>query len=88
MKAEGLRMNVKLKTRTSFAFRAIRLYAVLLKMTAEQALGRAKSTINEHIKNIFAKKELIESLLMQKFGNSEFVCRKFRRTTHRRAMDG
>ena len=37
-----------------------------------QLFGKAKSTINEHIKNIFKDKELIESEVMQKFGNSEF----------------
>jgi len=34
--------------------------------------GKAKSTINEHIKNIYAEKELIEAESMRKFGNSEF----------------
>ena len=33
---------------------------------------KAKSTINEHIKNIFAEGELIESEVMKKFGISEF----------------
>ncbi len=33
---------------------------------------KAKSTINEHIKNIYEEKELEESLTMRKFGNSEF----------------
>ena len=37
-----------------------------------QLFGKAKSTINEHIKNIFKDEELIESEVMQKFGNSEF----------------
>ena len=37
-----------------------------------QLFGKAKSTINEHIKNIFKDDELIESEVMQKFGNSEF----------------
>jgi len=37
-----------------------------------QLFGKAKSTINEHIKNIFKDEELIESDVMQKFGNSEF----------------
>lgn len=35
--------------------------------------NKAKSTINEHIKNIFLEKELIESNVMRKFGNSEFA---------------
>jgi hypothetical protein len=33
---------------------------------------KAKSTINEHIKNIYEEKELEDSLTMRKFGNSEF----------------
>jgi len=33
---------------------------------------KAKSTINEHIKNIYAEKELTEEPTMRKFGNSEF----------------
>lgn len=33
---------------------------------------KAKSTINEHIKNTFAEGELIESQVTRKFGNSEF----------------
>lgn len=34
--------------------------------------GKAKSTINEHIKNIYIEKELVEASTMKKFGNSEF----------------
>jgi hypothetical protein len=34
--------------------------------------GKAKSTINEHIKNIYAEGELEESQTLKKFGNSEF----------------
>lgn len=34
--------------------------------------GKAKSTINEHIKNIYAEEELEESQTMKKFGISEF----------------
>ncbi len=34
--------------------------------------GKAKSTINEHIKNIFRDGELIESESLKKFGISEF----------------
>jgi hypothetical protein len=37
-----------------------------------QLFGKAKSTINEHIKNIYAEGELEESVTLQKFGNSEF----------------
>lgn len=35
--------------------------------------GKAKSTINEHIKNIYEEQELEESATMKKFGNSEFL---------------
>ena len=44
-------------------------------LTQEQMatlFGKAKSTINEHIKNIYAEGELEESDSVQKFGNSEF----------------
>lgn len=34
--------------------------------------NKAKSTINEHIKNIFLEGELLEADIMKKFGNSEF----------------
>lgn len=34
--------------------------------------GKAKSTINEHIQNIYKEGELLEKQTMQKFGNSEF----------------
>ena len=34
--------------------------------------GKAKSTINEHIKNIFEEGELSEALSLHKFGISEF----------------
>ena len=34
--------------------------------------GKAKSTINEHIKNIYEEQELEESATMKKFGISEF----------------
>ena len=37
-----------------------------------QLFGKAKSTINEHIKNIFEEGELQEALCMHKFGISEF----------------
>ena len=44
-------------------------------LTQEQManlFGKAKSTINEHIKNIYNEQELIETETMHKFGNSEF----------------
>ena len=34
--------------------------------------NKAKSTINEHIKNIYLENELLETNTMIKFGNSEF----------------
>ncbi len=34
---------------------------------------KAKSTINEHIKNIYKDGELLESETLTKFGNSEFA---------------
>ncbi len=34
--------------------------------------GKAKSTINEHIKNLFSEGELVEEQVMKKFGISEF----------------
>ena len=37
-----------------------------------QLFGKAKSTINEHIKNIYLEGELEESNTITKFGNSEF----------------
>lgn len=33
---------------------------------------KAKSTINEHIKNIYADGELVDASTMRKFGNFEF----------------
>ena len=44
-------------------------------LTQEQMallFGKAKSTINEHIKNIYAEEELEESQTLKKFGVSEF----------------
>jgi hypothetical protein len=34
--------------------------------------NKAKSTINEHIKNIYLEHELVEEDTMRKFGNFEF----------------
>ena len=39
--------------------------------------GKAKSTINEHIKNIYEEQELEEAGTMKKFGNSEFQQKAF-----------
>ena len=47
-----------------------------VQLTQEQMsklFGKAKSTINEHIKNIYKENELIEKETMTKFGNSEFA---------------
>ena len=44
-------------------------------LTQEQMgtlFGKSKSTINEHIKNIYREKELEETETLRKFGNSEF----------------
>ncbi len=44
-------------------------------MTREQIgklYNKAKSTINEHIKNIYEEKELLEVNTMRKFENSQF----------------
>ena len=38
-----------------------------------ELFGKAKSTVNEHIKNIYKEGELIEKETMTKFGNSEFA---------------
>jgi hypothetical protein len=37
-----------------------------------ELFGKARSTINEHIKKIFAEGELFASEVMRRFGNSEF----------------
>ncbi len=37
-----------------------------------QLFDKAKSTINEHIKNIFVEGELVKDQVMRKFGISEF----------------
>ncbi len=52
-----------------------RLHDETLWLTQEQMadfFGKAKSTINEHIKNIFKEGELVEEDVKQRFGNSEF----------------
>jgi len=42
------------------------------KLIAE-LFGKSASTVNEHIKNIYAEQELVEDDTMKKFGNSEFA---------------
>jgi hypothetical protein len=48
--------------------------SVIQTMYEQMALlfGKAKSTINEHIQNVFNEGELDETLCTQKFGISEF----------------
>lgn len=53
----------------------VRLQDETVWLTQEQIanlFGKAKSTINEHIKNIYKEGELEEADTIQKFGNSEF----------------
>ncbi len=53
----------------------VRLDEETVWLTQEQMaalFGKARSTINEHIKNIFVEQELLEDRVMRKFGNSEF----------------
>ena len=38
-----------------------------------ELFGKAKSTINKHIGNIYQEGELEKALTIQKFGNSEFI---------------
>ena len=45
-----------------------------------QLFGKAKSTINEHIKNIFSEGELDEETALRKFGNSEFTGKLAKKT--------
>jgi hypothetical protein len=44
----------------------------LTQQQMSELFGKAKSTINEHIKNIYKEGELLENETMTKFGNSEF----------------
>ena len=60
---QGVKLEVNLKDETVW-------------LTQEQMANlfkKAKSTINEHIKNIYKEEELIEEETMTKFGNSEFA---------------
>ena len=47
-----------------------------------ELFGKAKSTINEHIKNIFEEGELQETLTLRKFGNSEFTGNLSKKTNY------
>jgi hypothetical protein len=58
----------------------VRLEEETIWLTQDQMatlFGKAKSTINEHIKNIYEEQELDETLTMKKFGNSEFQQKAF-----------
>jgi hypothetical protein len=58
----------------------VRLEAETIWLTQDQMatlFGKAKSTINEHIKNIYEEQELEETLTMKKFGISEFQQKAF-----------
>ena len=44
----------------------------LTQVQISKLYNKAKSTINEHIKNIYLEHELLEADTMRKFGNSEF----------------
>ena len=64
----GIRLDVKLEDETVW-------------LTQEQMallFGKGRTTITEHIRNIFSDGELVE----------EVVCRKFRHTTQHGAMEG
>ena len=53
----------------------VRLEAETVWLTQDQMatlFGKAKSTINEHIKNIYEESELEEATTLKKFGISEF----------------
>ncbi|WP_298396047.1 virulence protein [Flavobacterium sp.] len=53
----------------------VRLEEDTVWLTIEQMallFGKAKSTINEHILNIFNENELVEDLCVRKIGNSDF----------------
>ncbi|MCD6381431.1 MAG: virulence RhuM family protein [Candidatus Aenigmarchaeota archaeon] len=60
--SDGLQVRVKLEDETVW----------LTQEQMAQLFNKAKSTINEHIKNIYAENELEESQTMHKFRNSEF----------------
>lgn len=60
---QGVKLEVNLKDETVW----------LTQQQMSELFGKAKSTINEHIKNIYKEEELIENETMTKFGNSEFA---------------
>ena len=59
---QGIKLEVNVKDETVW----------LTQDQMSKLFGKAKSTINEHIKNIFKENELKENETMTKFGNSEF----------------
>lgn len=59
---QGVKLEVNLKDETVW----------LTQDQMSKLFGKAKSTINEHIKNIYKENELDENETMTKFGNSEF----------------
>ena len=60
---QGVKLEVNLKDETVW----------LTQAKMGELFGKAKSTINEHIKNIYKEGELIENETMTKFGNTEFA---------------
>lgn len=60
---QGVKLEVNLRDETVW----------LTQTQMAELFGKAKSTINEHIKNIYKEQELKESETMTKFGNSEFA---------------
>ena len=59
---QGVKLEVNLKDETVW----------LTQEQMSKLFRKAKSTINEHIKNIYKEGELLENESMTKFGNSEF----------------
>ena len=59
---QGVKLEVNLKDETVW----------LTQTQMSELFEKTKSTINEHIKNIYREGELIEEETMTKFGNSEF----------------
>ena len=60
---QGVKLEVNMKDETVW----------LTQSQMAELFDKAKSTINEHIKNIYKEGELEESDTMTKFGNSEFT---------------
>ena len=60
---QGVKLEVNLKDETVW----------LTQTQMAELFGKARSTINEHIKKIYQEGELLENETMTKFGNSEFA---------------